>query len=121
MWDLQFCVIGCDTTLTTFAQPGLYLLHIIDRPAGVLAEALTTLADTPDGPDVLYGGELVAMFEVEVGEDRVRSQEEPWGIGTAVYVVESTEEARALLTDEAFAEFRSGTTDDMLAVLETTG
>lgn len=117
VWGLQHCHVGCADNLTELAGPGLYVLHIFDQAEGELSETMAALDEAAGGPEVFYGGELVAMFELEVGGNRIRPQKAPWGNGTLVYRVDSLDEAKTLADNSAMVDFRRGTTDDMLAVL----
>jgi hypothetical protein len=117
VWGFQTCHVGCEN-LDGLAPAGTYLLHIFDRPDGDLAEAMTALAAADAGAEVFYGGELVATFGIEFGGELIDLYFPPWGNGTLVCRVGSAEAAGELLDNPAFRQFRQGTTDDLLAVLE---
>lgn len=117
IWGLQQCLVGCQN-LGGPAPLGTYVLHIFGQPEGALAETMAALVDAASGPNVFYGGELVATMRLDIGDELVSTYALPWGNGTLVYRVESVDEARELLNDPALQEFRNGTTDDLLVVLE---
>lgn len=66
---------------------------------------------------MIYAGRLVGRFQVWIGGVNVNSQNLPWGEGTMVFRVESSEAARSWLANPVFQQFRRDTAEDVLVVL----
>ena len=107
---MQRCLVGCDN-LAASAAGGYLLVHFLDHPDNNRGEALQSCRNTPDAPDPFYAGELVAML-APGRRAPGGPQNQPWGNGTAVYAIDSTDDARDIIANPAFIEFRTGTTQD---------
>lgn len=116
VFGFQQCLVGCDSTTTQLAtDEAPLLLHIFRYTGDDIRSAVRDLAG--EGPEMVYAGRLVARFQAIVGGVNANSQNLPWGQGTALYRVDSADEARAWLDDSAFRAFRRDTEEDVIVLL----
>lgn len=118
VFGFQQCLVGCDKAVPDVASDEApLLLHVFRWEGGDMPVAIRALAASEVGPEMIYAGRLVGRFQVWIGGVNVNSQNLPWGEGTMVFRVESSEAARSWLANPVFQQFRRDTAEDVLVVL----